>query len=56
MAMEGGTRKEEHRRTSRQLLTSQPCLDYQLIERGLDIIKKSLAIPIRTTEILVIIL
>ena len=37
------TRKEEHRRTSQQLLMSQPCLDYQLIERGLDIIKKSLA-------------
>ena len=37
------TRKEEHRRTAQQLLMSQPCLDYQLIERGLDIIKKSLA-------------
>ena len=38
------TRKEEHRRTSQQLLMSQPCLDYYLIEKGLDIIKKSLAI------------
>ena len=48
------TRKEEHRRrrTSQQLLMSQPCLDYQLIERGLDIIKKTLAISYQDNRVL----